>query len=64
MNEKIRLDEYKNKIDFIKHDTEKKYDEIIHKMETKHQHDVNRDKRELMSAYADIENLSKRCKTI
>lgn len=62
MNEKKRLDEYKNKIDFIKHDTEKKYDEIIHKMETKHQHDVNRDKRELMSAYAHIENLSKRCK--
>lgn len=62
MNEKKRLDEYKNKIDFIKHDTEKKYDEIIHKMETKHQHDVNRDKRELMSAYADIEDLSKRCK--
>ena len=62
MNEKKRLDEYKNKIDFIKHDTEKKYDEIIHKMETKHQHDVNRDKRELMSAYAHIESLSKRCK--
>ena len=62
MNEKKRLDEYKNKIDFIKHETEKKYDEIIHKMETKHQHDVNRDKRELMSAYAHIENLSKRCK--
>ena len=62
MNEKKRLDEYKNKIDFIKHDTEKKYDEIIHKMETKHQHDVNRDKIKLMSACEEIENLSKRCK--
>lgn len=62
MNEKKRLDEYKNKIDFIKHDTEKKYDEIIHKMETKHQHDVNHDKSKLMRTYADIEDLSKRCK--
>ena len=62
MNEKKRLDEYKNKIDFIKHDTEKKYDEIIHKMETEHQHDVNRDKKKLMSACVEIENLSKRCK--
>ena len=62
MNEKKRLDEYKNRIDFIKHDTEKKYHEIIQKMEAEHQHDVDRDKQNIMSAYSNIEDLNKRCK--
>lgn len=62
MNEKKRLDEYKNRIEFIKHDTEKKYHEIIHKMETEHQHDVDREEKKIMEAYSEIEDLNKRCK--
>lgn len=62
MNEKKRLDEYKNRIDFIKHDTEKKYHKIIHKMETEHQHDVDREEKNLMKAYSEIEDFKKRCK--
>lgn len=60
--EKKRLDEYKNKIDFIKHDTEERFHEIIHKMEAEHQHEVDREKRNIMIAQNEIQELKERCK--
>lgn len=59
--EKKRLDEYKNKIDFIKHDTEERFREIIHKMETEHQHEVDREKRNIIIAQNEIHELMIRC---